>query len=86
MPSAADAQDRREAIADAHAVFGADLIDCHASCVGLQREDDQVEHGANIVRRSARRDVEVDRLTIDLRQSLGQPVLGPRKSGLDLAE
>ena len=86
MPAAADAQDRREAIADAHAVFGADLIGGHASRVGLEREDDQVEHGANIVGRSARRDVEVDRLAIDLRQSLAQPVLGPRKSGLDLAE
>ena len=37
MSFAADAQNRREAIADAHAVFGADLVGRHAGVVGLQR-------------------------------------------------
>ena len=86
MPAAADAQNVGEFITDPHAIFGADLIGCHASRIGLQREDDQIEHSANIVSRSAGRDVEVDRLSIDLRQSLAQPVLSPRKSRLDLAE
>ena len=51
-----------------------------------KREDDQVEHGADVVGRSARRDVEVDRLTIDLRQRLAEPFLGPREAAFDLAE
>ena len=86
MSAAADAEDRREAIADADAVFGADLIGGDASRVGLERQDDQVEHGADVVGRPARRDVEVDRPTIDLRQGLAQPVLGPREPAFDLAE
>ena len=81
MSAAADAEDRREAIADADAVFGANLIGGDARRVGLEGQDDQVEHGADVVGRSSRRDVEVDRRAIDLRQRFAEPVLERGRAG-----
>ena len=58
---------------DADAVFGANLIGGDARRVGLERKDDQVHHGADVVGRSARRDIEVDPRTVDFRQRFAEP-------------
>ena len=57
----------RKSIADADAVFGANLIGGDARRAGLERQNDQIEHGADVVGWPARRDIEVDPRTIDLR-------------------
>ena len=54
MPTAADANDGREAVADANTVLGAHLISGNARRVGLECQDDQVENGANVVGRPLR--------------------------------
>ena len=51
-----------------------------------KREDDQIEHGADVVGRSLRRDVEVDRRTIDFRQRLAEPFLSAHEAAFDLVE
>src|SRR5262249_11630035 len=86
VPGPADAENRRKAVADTDAILGAYLIGGDQRRVGLQRKDNQVEHGADIVSRSARGDVEVDRSTIDRRQSAAEPVLSAGEAAFDLAK
>ena len=86
MSTGADAEDRREAIADADAVFGTHLISGDACRVGFERQNDQVEHGADVIGRPARRDIEIDSRAIDLRQRPAEPFLRALEPAFDFAK
>ena len=80
-----EAHGAREIIADAHAVFTAELVGGHARGVCLEREINQLVHGAQEIARILGCDVELEMVGVHLGQRNVQPTLGLGDAHLGVA-
>ena len=80
-----EAHGAREIIADAHAVFAAELVGSHARGVGLEREINKLVHGAQEIARILGRNIELEMVGVHLGQWNVQPTLGLGHAHLGVA-